>query len=159
MVRIAREPLATRAFLMRIVLAIHAALILLASTAFTVVTAPFGGSSLQWSFFSYSFRSGFGTPYVSDYSTAIVLTYLIAFAFGVIGFTMAYRTGRIRTGMFGLFLSVIGSVSFAVELSHLFVDHHRSWIVIAPVAMLVLALIACLPQRDAIPHDVEAVST
>lgn len=144
---------------MRIVLAIHAALILLASTAFTVFTAPFGGDSLQWSFYSYSFRSGFGTPYVSDYSTAVVTTYLIAFAFGVIGFNMAYRAGRLRTGLLGVILSVVGLVSFTVELSHVFVDHHRSWVVIAPVAMLALALIACLPQRDAILHDVKAVST
>ncbi|QDV13669.1 hypothetical protein CA51_35600 [Rosistilla oblonga] len=143
---------------MRIVLAIHAALILLASTAFTAITAPLGGNSLQWSFYSYSFRSGFGTPYVSDYSTAVALTYLIAFAFGGIGFTMASRRGRIRTGMLGIILSVIGFVSFTVELSHVFVDHHRSWIVIAPVAMLVLALIACLPQRDAILRDVKAAS-
>ena len=69
--------------MMRIVLTIHIALILLASTTFTVFTAPLGGNSLQWSFYSYSFRSGFGTPYVSDYSLAVVLAYLLAFAFGV----------------------------------------------------------------------------
>ena len=143
---------------MRVILAVHAALILLASTAFTVLTALFGGNSLQWSFYSYSFRSGFGAPYVSDYSTAEVLTYLIAFAFGLIGFSMAYRGGRIRTGLLGAILSVIGLASFTVELSHLFIDHHRSWIIIAPVAMLVLAVIACLPQREAIPHDVRAAS-
>ncbi|MCM2370944.1 hypothetical protein [Aporhodopirellula aestuarii] len=144
---------------MRMLLAIHAALILLASTAFTAFTALLGGHSLQWSFYSYSFRSGFGPPYVSDYSTAVVLTYLVAFAFGAIGFTLAYRNGRVRTGILGVILSVIGLLSFAVELSHVFVDHHRSWIVIAPMAMLALALIACLPQRDAIPHDFNAVST
>lgn len=143
---------------MRIVLMIHAALTLLASTAFTVFTAPLGGDSLRWSFYSYSFRSGFGTPYISDYSTAVILTYLIAFAFGVVGFKMAYRSGRIRSGMLGVILSGIGFVSFAVELSHVFVDHHRSWIVVAPVVMLTLALIACLPQRVKIPHDVQALS-
>ncbi|WP_417730392.1 hypothetical protein [Rosistilla oblonga] len=141
---------------MRIVLAIHAALILLASTAFTVITATLGGNSLQWSFYSYSFRSGFGTRHVANYSTAVALTYLIAFVFGGIGFALAFRRGRIRTGMLGVILSVIGFVSFTVELSHVFVAHHRSWIVIAPVAMLVLALIACLPQRDAILRDVKA---
>ncbi len=145
--------------MMRIVLTIHAVLILLASTAFTVVTAPFNRDSLQWSFYSYSFRSGFGAPYDSDYSLAVVLAYLIAFAFGLVGFTTAYRKGRVRTGMLGVILSVVGLASFTVELSHVFLDHHRSLIVIAPLAMLALALMACLPQRDAVAHEVKADST
>ena len=144
---------------MRIVLAIHGVLVLLASTAFTVVTAPFGGNALQWSFWSYSSRSGFGAPYVSDYPLAVMLTYLVAFALGVVGFMMAYRNGRALAGGLGVMLSVIGLVSFSIELSHVFVSHHRSWIAISPAAMLVLASIACFSRRDAMPQDLNAVST
>lgn len=146
------------AFVLRVVLAIHAALILLASTAFTVVTAPLGGNALQWSFYRYSSRSGFGGNYVSDYSLAVTLTYLVAFSLGVVGFRMAYRNGRVITGVLGVVLSVIGLVSFLIELSHLFVDHQRSWIAIAPVAMLVLALNACRTRRDTMAQELKAVS-
>ena len=154
-----RESLIRRDFKMRIVLAIHGVLVLLASTAFTVVTAPLGDNALQWSFWSFSSRSGFGAAYVSDYSLAVMLTYLVAFALGVVGFTMACRNGRALVGGLGVMLSVIGLVSFSIELSHVFVSHQRSWIAISPAAMLVLASIACLSRRDTMPQDLKAVST
>lgn len=144
---------------MRIALTIHALLILLASTAFTVVTSPISGTPFQWSYYSYASRSGFGTAYVSDYSLAVILTYLAAFVFGVVGFGIAFRAGRIVAGIVGFLLSVIGLISFTLELSHIFVDHHRSWIAIAPVAMLVLAAVAFFPVRDDSHEEVALPAT
>ncbi len=132
---------------MRILLIVHAVLLLLASTAFTIVTALFGARSILWCYYRYSFRSGFGTQYVSDYSLPVVATYLLAFAFGILGFAMAYRDGRRVTGCVGIILSAIGFISFAIESSHWLVDHHRSWVAIAPAAMLALVVIACVPRR------------
>ncbi|WP_442511213.1 hypothetical protein SH528x_002883 [Novipirellula sp. SH528] len=138
---------------MRILLIVHAVLLLLASTAFTIVSALFGGTSIQWCYYRYSFRSGFGTRYVSDYSLPVVATYLLAFAFGIVGFAMAFRDGRRVTGFVGVILSAVGFISFAIESSHWLVDHHRSWIVFVPAAMLALVVIACIPERRMTPES------
>ena len=139
---------------MRLLLIVHAILLLLASTAFTIVTAMFGGRSLQWCFYSYSFRSGFGTPYVSDYSLPVVVTYVLAFAVGIAGFAVAYRDGKSVAGFLGVILSVAGVISFAIEGSHWLFDHHRSWIAFSPLVMLALVVIACVPRsRVSMPES------
>ncbi len=131
---------------MRPILALHALLVLLASTEFTIVTAFFGGS-FRWCYYRYAWQSGWGFQFVSDYSLPVVLTYLAGFAAGVVGFSLAWRRGRLVLGLLGVGLSAIGMISFAMEGSHWILEHHRSWIAISPVATLILVLFACFPSR------------
>lgn len=131
---------------MRAFLAIHALLLVLASTEFTVATSFFRGDRFHWSYFQYAWKSGFGQPYVADYTLPVVLTYLAAFAFGVIGFRLALGERPI-VGLVGLVLSIVGLISFAIEGSHWIFDHHRSLIAIIPAAMMILAFVGCLPRR------------
>lgn len=138
---------------MRLTLAIHAFLLLLASTEFTIVTAMFGGDALRWCYYRYASHSGFGHAFVSDYTFPVVLTYLAAFMVGVAGFGLAWWQGRHIVGLLGVILSVIGVFSFALEGSHWIVEHHQSWIAYSPVVMFGLVFLACLPSR--IAHDAE----
>ncbi len=136
---------------MRSLLGLHALLLLLASTAFTIVTVMFGDGSLQWCYFRFLSRTGEGGQYyVSDFTLPVVATYLAAFIVGLAGFTLALRNGRYFTGVTGIALSAIGLISFTIEGSHWFFDHHRSWLAFSPALMFVLVVIACLPQRSAI---------
>ena len=131
---------------MRLILALHALLLLLASTEFTIVTAAFGSDSLRWSYFRYASQSGWGHQFVSDYTLSVVLAYLASFTVGIAGFSLALRRGRHVVGLLGVVLSVIGVISFAIEGSHWIIEHHRSWIAFSPAVMFILALLACLPS-------------
>ena len=126
---------------MRQVLVLHVLLMLLASTEFTIVTALFGGRSMQWCWYRYVSRSGFGSEFVPDYSLPIIAVYLVAFAFGIAGFGMSLQRGRSVAGFLGAALSVVGLISFAIEASHWISEHHRSWIAISPLAMYVLSFL------------------
>jgi hypothetical protein len=133
---------------MRPILAIHSLLLLLASTSFTIVTAIFGGDSLNWCYYHYSSQSGFEYVFVSDFSLPVVITYLLAFVAGLFGFALAFQSGRHATAGLGFVLSAVGAVSFTIEGSHWLVEHHRSLLAFSPLAMFALALVACLPQRS-----------
>ena len=130
---------------MRLILALHALLMLLASTEFTIVTAIFGGDSLRWCCYRCASQSGFGRQFVSDYTLPVVLGYLATFAVGIAGFSLALRRGRHVVGLLGVVLSMIGVISFAIEGSHWIIEHHRSWIAFSPAVMFILVLLACLP--------------
>jgi len=78
---------------MRPTLMLHALLLLLASTDFTIVTSVTGRDSLRWCYFKYASQSGFGVEYVSEYPLSIILTYIVAFSVGVVGFTLALGKG------------------------------------------------------------------
>jgi hypothetical protein len=132
---------------MRILLVLHAILLLLASTGFTIVTTFLGNSSFQWCYFKYSSRNGFGVQFVSDFSALEIATYLIAFAIGVLGFSIALKNGRPLAGGLGVLLSLIGFLSFAIEGSHWIVDHNRSWVAFSSALMFALVFLACLPKR------------
>ena len=132
---------------MRILLTLHAILLLLASTKFTIITAFFGNSVLQWCYFKYASSNGWGFKYVSDYNVAEIVTYLLGFTVGAIGFFAASKRGHLVVGVLGVSLSLIGILSFAIEGSHWIVDHNRSWVAFSPVAMLVLVIWVCLPRR------------
>src|SRR5688572_31924139 len=108
---------------MRRTLLLHAFLLLLASTEFTIVTSALGGDSLRWSYFKYASQSGFGYKYASQYTLPVILTYLAAFSVGLAGFTLALRKGRPVVGTFGVVLSMLGLISFAVEGSHWAFEH------------------------------------
>lgn len=138
---------------MRPLLLLHALLLLLASTDFTVVTATFGQEdSWRWCYFKYDSESGWGYQYVSDYTLPVVLTYLAAFAVGTVGFAVVSLRGRWLIGVLGLVLSVLGLISFGIEGSHWVLEHHRSWLAFSPAIMFVLVVLACLPQRTEAPE-------
>lgn len=132
---------------MRLLLLLHALLLLLASTDFTIVTAALGRDSWRWCYFKYSSQNGWGYQYVSDYTLAIVLTYIAAFAVGIGGFSLAWLRGRRLIGMLGVVLSVLGLVSFGIEGSHWVFEHNRSWLAFSPAVMFVLVLAGWLPRR------------
>jgi hypothetical protein len=128
-----------------ILLLLHVALLLLASTCFTVITG-FDDGHYQWDYFQYSAQSGWGVPYRSNYSLQVALAYLAAYATGVAAYCMAYRGGSHIIGLAGMLLCGVGFASFALELSHWFVEHNRSFIISAPIALLALALAAAIQQ-------------
>ena len=132
---------------MRLLLLLHALLLLLASTDFTIVTAVLGQDSWRWSYFKYASQSGWGYEYVSDYTLLMVLTYIVAFAVGLVGFAVACLQGRWPIGMLGIVLSVLGLVSFGIEGSHWVWEHNRSWLAFSPAIMFVLVVLAWLPRR------------
>src|SRR5690242_11952952 len=126
---------------MRRMLLLHALLLLLASTDFTLVTAAIGGKPLHWCYFKYASQNGFGYSYVSQFTLSVVLTYVAAFAAGLAGFALALHKGRPVVGTLGAVLSVLGLVSFLIEGSHWAVEHNRAFLAFSPAAMFVLALI------------------
>ena len=141
---------------MRVLLLLHALLLLLASTDFTIVTALTGHDSFRWCYFRYSSWSGFGVRYVSGFTLPVVLTYIACFAVGVVAYSLAMARGRTWTGAVGLVLSGLGLASFLLEGSHWVAEHNRSWLAFSPLAMLVVCVVALLPSRGApLPQSAE----
>jgi hypothetical protein len=140
---------------MRILLAIHAILLLLASTGFTIVTALLGKASLQWCYFKYASSNGWGGEYVSDFSASEIATYIIGFTFGVIGFSAAMKNNRPVVGVLGVVLSLLGILSFAIEGSHWFITHNRSWLAFSPAIMLLLVALVFVPLRESLDRTIE----
>ncbi len=122
----------------------YAGLLLLASTRFSVVSWMFGRWAWTWEYFQYSCRNGWGYQYQSDYSFAVVLTYLVAFVVGIVGYVIAGK--RIAGGwsFLALILCVLGSISFFIEGTHWLWEHHLSWIAICPAASIALAALAII---------------
>ena len=133
---------------MRLALLLHALMLLLASTDFTLVTAALGRDSLRWCYFKYASHSGFGYEFASQYTLPVVLTYLVAFALGLAGFSLALGRGRAVIGTLGVIFSALGLISFGIEGSHWVLSHHRSWLAFSPAVMFVLVALACLPRRS-----------
>jgi hypothetical protein len=85
--------------------------------------------------------------------------YLLAFAVGIAGFSVALQHGHRVVGSLGVVLSVIGLVSFAIEGSHWMIEHNLTWLAFSPAVMFVLVLVACFFQRpssDAHTHPTTA---
>jgi multisubunit Na+/H+ antiporter MnhB subunit len=119
----------------------------------TVVTG-FHDGKFQWEYFNYFWYHAWGVPYAFPYTLPVVIAYLAAYACGIATYLAIRRSGSPRIGLAGVVLCGVGFASFAFELSHWFVDHSRSWIASAPVAALVLALVAAVQQigwRPALP--------
>jgi hypothetical protein len=91
-------------------------------------------------------QHGWGVPYQFPYKLTVVLTYLTAYALGIVGYGLTWRHGSWLIGTAGTLLCAAGFVSFAYELTHWASDHYGSWIASAPVALLPLALIAVVAQ-------------
>jgi hypothetical protein len=124
-------------------LLLHVLLLALVSSSFTAVTGIRDGY-YQWENFRYSSQRGWGIPYHFAYSLPVVLTYLTGYATGAAVYYIVYRSGSQVIGLAGLVLCAIGFSSFAFELTHWFVDHNRSWIASAPMALVVLAPVAAM---------------
>jgi len=120
-------------------IALHAILLVLASTQFTVLSWMWGDCAWSWNYFQYSHRNGWGFQYLSDYSLAVVLTYIVAYLAGFVGFVMARNIRPTGWAVIGIILSVLGLVSFLIEGSHWLWSHHLSWIVSCPAGCLILA--------------------
>ena len=129
---------------------LHVVPLILATTAFTLITAPLGYSSLNWNYFAYSHRDGFGYAYQSDYSVGQVLTYLLAYASGVILYPLLTRP-RLLSRLATL-LCLVGVISFAIELSHWVIDHHMSWIASFPIVVLPIAIWTIVISRQPKPQ-------
>jgi hypothetical protein len=138
---------------MRLLLLLHALLLLLASTDFTIVTAPLGRDAWRWSYFKYSSQAAWGYEYVSDYTLPMILTYIAAFAVGIVGFAVVCLQGRWLIGMLGVVLSVLGLVSFGIEGSHWVFEHNRSWLAFSPAIMFILVVPAWLSRRTDAPDQ------
>src|SRR5580765_6679271 len=128
-----------------ILLGLHSILMVLASTSLTVVTV-FRDGVFQWEYFNYFSYHAWGIPYKYPYTLPIVIAYLAAYGLGIAAYSIIRCGGSRTIGLAGLLLCGVGFASFAFELSHWFVDHSRSWIASAPVAALVLALVAAVQQ-------------
>lgn len=135
-------------------LILHVMLLLLASTGFTVVKGLADGQ-FRWQYFQYHSQDGWGKPYEFPYSLPVVLTYLFAYAIGMVAFGLACRSGSRTIGLAGVILFAAGFASFAFELSHWFVHHYSSWIASAPIALFVLAIAAGIQQHRAVVQKFE----
>lgn len=129
-------------------LVLHAILLLLASTSFTI-SSGFDDGAFSWNYFQYASRNGWGHPYEFPYSLTVVLTYLAAYGVGILGYGLTWRSGFKVVGSAGTVLCAVGFVSFAYELTHWISDHYGSWIASAPIVLLPLALIAVVVQYRA----------
>jgi hypothetical protein len=123
----------------------HVILLTLASTSFTIITALQGGQ-FQWEYFRYASQSGWGTPYQFAYTLSVVLTYMAAYGTGLAAYLLAWRRGATIIAAIGVALCAIGFASFALELTHWFSEHNRSWIISMPAPLLLLAAAALIQQ-------------
>ncbi|MBL9123905.1 MAG: hypothetical protein JNG90_09760 [Planctomycetaceae bacterium] len=127
------------------VLALHLVLLVLAASAFTSATAWLDGH-LRWESYRYVWQRGWGREYAFPYSLAVVLTYLGAYAVGVVAYGQAARRGSPILGALGLLLCGVGFASFPYELTHWFSDRYGSWIATAPAALIVVGVLTMLQQ-------------
>jgi hypothetical protein len=126
-------------------LCLHAGLLVVASTHLSVVSWLWGNSSWTWDYFRYAYQRGWGYPYQSDYSLAVVLIYLAAYLAGIAGYGMARKHVSTIWNPVALVLSLLGLISFLLEASHWLWNHHLSWIAICPAASLILVAAVLFP--------------
>jgi hypothetical protein len=126
-----------------LLLVAHVVLLVLASTAFTVITGLSDGH-FQWEYLRYASQSGWGVPYQFPYTLPVVLTYLAAYGTGLALYIMLWRKGSTIIGTAGVLLCGIGFASFAYELTHWFSEHYASWIVSTPAVLLLLGVVAVI---------------
>ncbi len=135
-------------------LIIHAVLLVLASTHFTVVTFFWDGK-WQWTYYQYTRLSGWGLPYHSPYPLPVVLAYIAAYAAGIATYAMISLKNSPLIATIGMLACVLCLASFIVELTHWFSQWYGSWIVSLPAPLLALALLGfwlqCAPVRSPSP--------
>ena len=134
--------------MMRLLLLLHAWLMLIAGTQYSLLTHWYRGDELSWNFFEYHSASGFGGGTEPSHSLAVVLAYLAAYAVGIVGFGLAIRAGSPILGSIGVILSLIGLFSFLVEGSHWVLSHERFWLLHSPTLMILLAFLVIALTRS-----------
>lgn len=117
---------------------IHAVLLVLASTNFSVISWLWGDFYWTFRYFEYGYRNGWGYNYVSDYALGQVLCYVGAYGLGVAVFRAAWLRRGLWTGVPAMILCLIGAASFIFELTHWLWSHHLSLIASFPAVMVVL---------------------
>jgi len=122
-------------------LLVHAILLLAASTQWTAFSWSWGNRAWTWNYFMIHRASGWGYVYKSDYSLAVVWTYLLAYGAGLVAYSMASARTHVWWPFLGGALCVLGLVSFTIEISHWLFGHHLSLIVTCSAASLILAAI------------------
>ena len=123
----------------------HVFLLILACTNFSVVVGFIGEDhSFSINYWTYSYQSGFGYEYKSEYSLLQVFAYMAAYGIGVILFFFARKHGMPVVNILGTGLCIIGLISFLVEGSHWVSTHHYSWIASFPVVMLILWIVLAI---------------
>lgn len=127
--------------MMRLLLLLHAWLMLIAGTQYSLLTHWYRGDELSWNFFQYHSASGFGGSTEPSHSLAVVLAYLAAYSVGIVGFGIASRAGSPILGSIGLILSLVGVISFLIEGSHWVFTHERFWLLHSPTLMIFLSFL------------------
>jgi hypothetical protein len=120
-----------------LILAFHLVCLVLASSAFTLLTFPLDGR-WRWSFFSYSYQNGWGYTYHSSYSIGEVLIYLVAYASGVVVYVSWPRRGFLT--VMAMLACLVGAGSFLMELLHWGIDFNLSLIVSLPALVLAIGI-------------------
>lgn len=118
----------------------HIALLMLASTNFSLLSWLWGDISWNWDYFQYTSKHGWGYTFVSEYSLAQVLCYVVAYGLGIAAFGISMVRYRLRLSAVGIALCLLGMLSFCIEATHWLWDHHLSWIASFPAVMLVLGI-------------------
>lgn len=128
-----------RAIGVRLILwVLHIIFVLLAATDFALLKLLGGTVSLKFELYKLSFASGWGRPYVSDYSIWQVLSYIVGYGLGIPVYAYAARVRAQWLAVLGVLLCGAGLVSFLIEGSHWLVSHNRSLIVSFPALMPLL---------------------
>jgi hypothetical protein len=117
---------------------LHLVPLLLASTAFTIITAPLGLTPFNWNYIAYAYADGWGYVYHSDYTLAQVLTYLLAYGSGLVLYPLLTRPHLLA--VFATLICFAGVISFTIELSHWLIDHHLSLIGSFPILLILIAM-------------------
>jgi hypothetical protein len=129
---------------LKYLLLLHFAALMLGSTSFTIVTAPFGITPFCWSYLAYNYANGFGYVYQSAYSLPVVLTYLVAYGSGIAIYRRLCQPQFL--GTFAASVCLAGFLSFALEFTHWFSDHHLSLIASFPGLVLPIAIWTIIVQ-------------
>jgi hypothetical protein len=132
-----RREVATKLWLLGFLL-LHVVPLLAGASNFTIFSFWRHPGSFTFSFFDFSYSSGWGYVYQSSYSLWQVLAYLVAYATGVIFYPRLARPTWLAAASVGICL--MGLISFAIEASHWVLDHNLSLIASLPIALLLVAL-------------------
>ncbi len=116
----------------------HIVCLLVAASKFTLVSWIWGNRSWHLTYFEYSYRTGWGHAYVSDYELAHVLSYIVAYGLGAVTFGIAWKKYNFRFSGLGTIVCIMGAGSFCIEATHWLWNHHLSLIGSFPIIMVVL---------------------
>jgi hypothetical protein len=108
----------------------------------TAISWIWSTNAWTWDYFQYAYRNGWGYQYQSDYSLALVVAYILAYALGCVAYLVSWRWINPLLAGVGLVVCGFGVLSFCIEGSHWLWDHHLSWILSCPAAALIVGAVA-----------------